>query len=132
MQVLKEDRDQENLDERDACCSGCESLCGVRDSRLRSHGRWLVRLLADVGRTVWDRQGWISRARDCRAIARTTPSRKIYVSNLGEALVEFGINSESPLQDWLPPRGFTQAVIKRGGEGCTAIESDLGKMVPRM
>ncbi len=73
---------------------------------------------------VWDRQGWMSRARDWRGAAQLAPRRKLYVANLDEACEEFAAPSADMAFARLPPEGFAAAIVKRGAEGCTVIEAE--------
>ena len=75
---------------------------------------------------IWDRQGWLSRARDHSAILRLNASRSIYVANEGEALEDGGYGSLEQMLDKQPPSGFDVAVIKRGETGVLVIERNLG------
>lgn len=80
---------------------------------------------------IWDRQGWISRARDYRAASSLAPLQKIYVANLDEVLEEFSIGAKSELWNSLPPYGFSAAIVKEGTKGCTVIESSYGRIQRR-
>jgi sugar/nucleoside kinase (ribokinase family) len=71
---------------------------------------------------VWDRQGFLSRTRDCRPAAALAPQRKIYLANLEEALEEFPAETTEETLTQLPPTGFAAAVIKRGPDGCLVID----------
>lgn len=82
---------------------------------------WLK--LDAAGVLVWDRQGFLSRARDWRGAAALEPRRKVYLANLGEAQEEFPASSAEETVAQLPPVGFTAAVVKRGARGCIVIES---------
>lgn len=75
---------------------------------------------------IWDRQGWLSRARDHREILRLNASRTIYVANEGEALEDGGYGTLEQMLDDQPLRGFDVAVIKRGVNGVVIIEQRLG------
>ena len=72
---------------------------------------------------LWDRQGFLSRARDWRSAAALAPAQKIYLANLTEAREEFPAASATESLALLPPAGFSAAVVKRGPEGCTVIEA---------
>lgn len=82
---------------------------------------WVTNLPRDCV-LLWDRQGWISRARDCLGASRLLAQKKIYLANLGEALEEFTASDRSKLFRKLPPSGFNAAVIKDGPRGCTVID----------
>ena len=70
---------------------------------------------------IWDRQGFLSRARDWRDAAVLEPERKIYLANLDETLEEFPAASAEESLAQLPPPGFAAAAVKRGGEGCLVV-----------
>lgn len=71
---------------------------------------------------IWDRQGWISRARDWRAISSVRIESKVYVANLDEAFAEFGTSTYESLITSLPPPGYQAAIVKQGPDGCTVID----------
>jgi sugar/nucleoside kinase (ribokinase family) len=73
---------------------------------------------------VWDRQGWISRARNAQAPGRLSPHRKIYLANRDEAIAEFSTEVGNDLWDKLPPPNYQAAVIKRGKDGCTVVDEE--------
>jgi hypothetical protein len=81
---------------------------------------------------IWDRQGWLSRARDATAISRIPVSRRIFLANEEEAGDEFE-TSGADLGRVMPPQGFESAVIKKGADGCivfTAGGTSTGEHVP--
>ena len=82
---------------------------------------WLG-LLPHDATLLWDRQGWLSRARDCSAVSNLPPAVKVYLANEDEALAEFSARGTDDLISNLPPHGFQWAVIKRGREGCIVVE----------
>ena len=82
---------------------------------------WLQKLPQDAT-LLWDRQGWLSRARDHSAAAQLTPKGKIYLANEDEALADFSAASTQELISTLPPAGFRWAVVKRGRDGCVVVE----------
>jgi sugar/nucleoside kinase (ribokinase family) len=67
---------------------------------------------------LWDRQGWLSRARDWRTALDVPVHRRVYVANKDEGLAEFEVNDLEELMNVLPPTGFHSAVIKMGAAGC--------------
>jgi len=75
---------------------------------------------------IWDRQGWLSRARDSSAIAAMSLERKIYLANELEAMEEAQTDSINATLQMLPPSGFDVAVIKGGVKGVTVVESSGG------
>jgi sugar/nucleoside kinase (ribokinase family) len=74
---------------------------------------------------LWDRQGWLSRTRDCDGVARSPAQRKIYLANRSEAEEEFALPIDQ-LPERLPPPGFQAAVIKDGPRG-TSIMNGIGR-----
>lgn len=77
--------------------------------------------LPEEATLVWDRQGWLSRTRDCRPLQRLKVLRKIYVANCAETEEEFQLSGEGLLET-LPPLGFQSAMIKHGARGTQLIE----------
>jgi len=71
---------------------------------------------------VWDRQGWLSRARNGDAAAALAASQRIWLGNKGEALEEH--------VSLVPPRGFTAAIVKDGPRSVTLIEPAGSAAVP--
>lgn len=67
---------------------------------------------------IWDRQGWLSRARDWRVALQVRSERRIYVANQDEAMADFNVDTPDELADQLPPDGFNISVVKRGSDGC--------------
>lgn len=78
---------------------------------------WMGEIPSD-STILWDRQGWLSRARDWRAALDVQAKRRIYVANSDEAMADFNVDSPDQLSDRLPPDGFDIAVVKRGRDGC--------------
>lgn len=71
------------------------------------------------GSTVlWDRQGWLSRARDWRTVLRVPAGYRVYLANEDEAMAEFEADTMDELLNRLPPDGIDAAVVKRGSAGC--------------
>lgn len=75
---------------------------------------------------LWDRQGWLSRARDAARIARLPPNTKLYLANEQEALAEAGNPSWEALMKVQPPLGFSASIIKAGAQGVTLSERSSG------
>ena len=75
---------------------------------------------------IWDRQGWLSRARDAREILRRNVSRRMYLANGDEAIEDAKVSSFDETLVAQPPSGFDVAVIKRGKAGVVVVERDLG------
>ena len=71
---------------------------------------------------IWDRQGWLSRARDSSAIAGMSLEHKIYLANESEAAEEAHTDSIDATLQMQPPSGFEVAVIKGGAKGVTVVE----------
>ena len=84
---------------------------------------WLGQV-AQGSTLIWDRQGWLSRTRDSRRVAKLSSRRKVYLANEDEALSEFGVATVDHLARTLPPAGFLSAVVKRGSEGCVVISPE--------
>jgi hypothetical protein len=95
-------------------------LFGIPDFDPIASG-WLDHLPSDAV-LLWDRQGWLSRARDSRAATTLRPARKLFLANHDEALEEFSAPDEAALFDQLPPRGYSTAVVKVGVDGCIVID----------
>ena len=77
---------------------------------------WL-RDVASSATIMWDRQGWLSRARDARAVVGLAPSRKIYLANAREAAEEADVAEDAAALERQPPEGFSDAIIKLGADG---------------
>ena len=75
---------------------------------------------------IWDRQGWLSRARDAMEILRRDMARRIYLANGDESIEDANANSLDEALATQPPRGFEVSVIKRGKRGVVVIERGLG------
>ena len=73
---------------------------------------------------IWDRQGWLSRARDARAVVRLHACRRIYLANEREAIEDVGADSLAEALAMQPPGGFDVAVVKRGDAGVIVVERD--------
>lgn len=73
---------------------------------------------------VWDRQGWLSRARDSRAIVELHARTHIYLANEPEAIEDAGAGSFAEALGVQPPRGFETAFVKRGDAGVIVVERD--------
>ena len=71
---------------------------------------------------IWDRQGWLSRARDSKAIVRLEALRRIYLANELEAIEDAGAGSFAKALAVQPPTGFHVAVVKRGDAGVVVVE----------
>ena len=75
---------------------------------------------------IWDRQGWLSRARDAAAILQVAALRRIYIANELEAVEDAGAASRREALANQPPRGFDVAVVKRGDAGVVVVEAGKG------
>jgi sugar/nucleoside kinase (ribokinase family) len=84
---------------------------------------WLELLPRDAT-LLWDRQGWLSRARDYSSVSSLRPAIKVYLANEDEALTEFGSGTDD-LISRLPPEGYEWAAIKRGRDGCVLVERSV-------
>ena len=80
----------------------------------------------DDATMIWDRQGWLSRARDARAIVQLQACRRIYLANEREATGDAGVGSLAEALTKQPPHGFDVAVVKRGDAGVIVFERDAG------
>ena len=78
--------------------------------------------LASQTTVIWDRQGWLSRARDARRVLRLGASRRIYMANGDEAAVDAGTSSFEEVMAAQPPDGFGVAIIKLGETGVVVAE----------
>ena len=77
---------------------------------------------------IWDRQGWLSRARDAREILRLEVSRRIYLANEDEAIEDANVSSLDATLAVQPAGGFGVAVIKRGEAGVVVVEESDGEV----
>ena len=75
---------------------------------------------------IWDRQGWLSRARDAREILRLNVPRRIYLANEGEAIEDAQVETFNEMLAILPAPGFDVAVVKRGEAGVVVLEESHG------
>ena len=87
---------------------------------------WLDELDADTT-LIWDRQGWLSRARDATAVLALPPSRKLYLANAQEAMEDSGAEGIDGALAAQPPAGFDIAIIKRDIHGVTVVEQTDGE-----
>ena len=71
---------------------------------------------------IWDRQGWLSRARDSREVLRLDVSRRIYLANEDEAIEDANVSSFDATLAIQPVSGFDVVVIKRGEAGVVVVE----------
>ena len=79
---------------------------------------------------IWDRQGWLSQARDARAILEIEAARRIYIANELEIIEETRVGSLDEALLVQPPRGFDVAVVKRGDAGVIVAEAGEGNSIP--
>ena len=79
---------------------------------------------------IWDRQGWLSRARDAGAILQIEASRRIYVANELEMIQDARVDTLSEALLVQPPCGFDVAVVKRGDAGVIVVEAGKGNRSP--
>ena len=77
---------------------------------------------------IWDRQGWLSRARDAREILRLKVARRIYLANEDEAIEDAQAGSIDEALAGLPARGFDVGVVKRGEAGVVVIQESDGEV----
>ena len=76
---------------------------------------------------LWDRQGWLSRARDASGALAVAAGRHVYVANLAEAADDIGYNGGRVTG---PPAGFAAALIKDGPKGVRVVEDNAWTHVP--
>ena len=79
---------------------------------------------------IWDRQGWLSNARDAKAILEIEASRHIYLANELEIIDDTHVGSLNEALLVQPPRGFDIAVIKRGDAGVVVAEGGENNSSP--
>ena len=77
---------------------------------------WLRSMLPSTT-LIWDRQGWLSRARNSDAILSLPAATKIYLANESEAIEESEARGTSDTLLSQPPGGFDVSVVKRGVYG---------------
>jgi ribokinase len=73
---------------------------------------------------LWDRQGWISRARDSRLAALVPARHRIWLGNLDEARLETGADRDVQAVASLPLAGFGAALVKAGPWGVLHVTAD--------
>lgn len=71
---------------------------------------------------IWDKQGWLSRARDSEAVARLPPQRKVHLANQAEAMEGAKTSIAEEALAAQPPAGFQVGVVKQGISGVTVVE----------
>ena len=76
---------------------------------------------------IWDRQGWLSRARDAGGILRVDALGRIYLANEDEAIDDAQASSIEEAVTVPPIRDFDVAVVKRGEEGVVVFEEGDGE-----
>ena len=77
---------------------------------------------------IWDRQGWLSRARDAGEILRLDALRRIYLANADEAIDDAQASSIEEAVTVQPVRDFDVAVVKIGEAGVVVIEERHGEV----
>ena len=77
---------------------------------------------------IWDRQGWLSRARDAGGILRLDALTRIYLANEYEAIDDAQASSIEEAMTVQPVRDFDVAVVKRGKAGVVVIEERHGEV----
>jgi sugar/nucleoside kinase (ribokinase family) len=73
---------------------------------------------------VWDRQGWLSAARDSTAVATLPCARRLQLTKLDELGGELGTPPDVHLLARLPLPGFHTTVIKNGPWGSEVFTAD--------
>ena len=71
---------------------------------------------------IWDRQGWLSRARNASGVLRLAASKRIYLANADEASADAERSSFEETMAAQPPDGFDVAAIKLGETGVVVAE----------
>ena len=88
---------------------------------------WLKRLDRQAT-IIWDRQGWLSRAKDAREVLRLNVPKRVYLANEDEAIEDARVCSFDAALAAQPASGFDVAVIKRGKSGVVVIEKSHGEV----
>ena len=86
--------------------------------------------LTDFSRTatiIWDRQGWISRARNSENIISLPFARKIYLGNRSELDEDASDNGNKLACATKPPLGFDSAIIKNGAKGVEVLSASSSR-----
>ena len=94
---------------------------GIPDFDPISEG-WLNDI-SHLSTVIWDRQGWLSRARDGEQVLRLDALKRLYFANEEEAIEDAAVSSIDEAVAIQPVRGFDAAVIKRGPAGVIVVES---------
>ena len=100
--------------------AGIVVVFGIPDCDLVEMG-WLGSGNGDAT-IVWDRQGWLSRARDSKAVVGLRARTRVYLANESEAIEDAGVGSFAEALGGQPPRGFDTAFLKRGDAGVVVVE----------
>jgi hypothetical protein len=77
---------------------------------------------------VWDRQGWLSRARDARLAALVPAQQRVWVGNVDEARAESGATSDGTAFEAMPVPAFSTAIVKCGPWGVVVRTRDQGQI----
>jgi ribokinase len=85
---------------------------------------WFDALDLAASTVLWDRQSWLSAARDSSAMSRLSCARRIQLTKLDEVAAETGESVSHVLLGRLPLPGFDAAVVKDGGWGGEVIDAD--------
>jgi ribokinase len=75
---------------------------------------------AEHATLLWDRQGWLSRARDAAPAAAMAAARRVQLGNVSELAGELRV-PPAELLDSLPLPGFDSAVVKNGRWGVQIV-----------
>ena len=84
----------------------------------------------NYGTVIWDRQGWLSNARDAEVILQIEAPKRIYIANELEAIEDAHVGSLNEALLSQPPRGFDVAVVKRGEDGVVVVETEKSSSGP--
>ena len=78
---------------------------------------------------IWDRQGWLSRARNASGVLRLAASKRIYLANADEASADAQRSSFEETMAAQPPDGFDVAAIKLGETGVVIAERNTEEVI---
>jgi sugar/nucleoside kinase (ribokinase family) len=77
---------------------------------------------AEGATVIWDRQGWLSRARTDEHVLALRAGSRVYVANESEAAADLGADPEWALAQQ-PTPGYDAALIKRGTGGVVVFRA---------
>ena len=100
---------------------------GIPDLDPISEG-WLSGIGSQV-MVIWDRQGWLSRARDAQEVLRLHVAKRMYLANEEEAMQDTRSDLFRKAVAALPGDGFEVAIVKRGAAGVIVIDRPHGEAI---